>query len=123
MRATARQLLGRKGEELAKRHLEGQGYRILEQNYRCSAGEMDIVAQDGEYLAFVEVRTRRGEEYGTPEESIRSTKQARLIQVALTYLQERALDNVDWRIDVVAVEMASNGRLLRLDLLKNAVSG
>lgn len=123
MRATARQLLGQKGEELARRHLEEQGYRILARNYRCAAGEMDVIAQDGEYLVFVEVRTRRGRDYGTPEESITSSKQARLIQVALTYLQEKALENVDWRIDIVAIEMSRQGKLLRLELIKNAVSG
>ena len=118
-----KQQLGRVGEEMAARYLVSRGYRIVERNYRCPVGEMDIVARDGAYLAFVEVRTRRGRDYGTPEESITPAKRRKLIEVASTYLQERGLYDVDWRIDVVAIEMAGDGRLLRLALIKGAVSG
>ena len=83
---------------------------------------MDIVAEDGDCLVFVEVRTRRGREYGTPEESVTPAKQAKLVEVAQTYLQEHSWDG-DWRIDVVAVEMTSGGKLLRVELIKNAVTG
>ncbi len=117
----ARKKLGQRGEELAAAYLEKRGYIVRERNWRCPAGEIDIVAEDGDCLVFVEVRTRRGREYGTPEESVTPAKQAKLVEVAQTYLQEHSWDG-DWRIDVVAVEMTSGGKLLRVELIKNAVT-
>ena len=119
----ARQRTGQLGEHLAAEKLVAQGYEIVERNYRCTAGEMDIIARDRECYAFVEVRARRGRGCGTPEESITPPKQRRLIEIARTYLQERALHNVDWRIDVVAVEWDRRGRLLRVEVIPDAVSG
>jgi putative endonuclease len=117
----ARRKLGRRGEELAAARLEERGYVVRERNWRCSVGEIDIVAEHGDCLAFVEVRTRRGRKYGTPEESVTPAKQAKLVELAQTYLQEHRWDG-DWRIDVVAVEMTSGGKLLRVELIKNAVT-
>jgi putative endonuclease len=114
--------LGRHGEELAARHLAGLGYEILERNWRCGAGELDLVARDGDWLAFVEVRTRRGQDMGSPEESVTLAKQARLVALAETYVQEHDWPG-PWRIDVVAVEMDTRGRLQRLDHYENAVTG
>ena len=120
---TARQRTGQLGERLAVERLLALGYDIVVRNYRCSAGEMDLIARDGECLAFVEVRARRGRSCGTPEESITPPKQRRLIQIAESYLQEHALHDVDWRIDVVAVEWDRSGRLLRVEVIQDAVSG
>ena len=117
----ARKRLGQRGEGLAAAHLEKRGYVVRERNWRCPAGVMDIVAEDGDCLVFVEVRTRRGRSFGTPEESVTPAKQAKLVEVAQTYLQEHSWDG-DWRIDVVAVEMTSGGKLLRVELIKNAVT-
>ncbi len=114
--------LGRHGEELAAQFLATRGYEILERNWRCAAGELDLVARDGPCLAFVEVRTRRGQQLGSPEESITLAKQARLITLAETYLQDHDWPG-PWRIDVVAVEMDTRGRLQRLDHYENAVTG
>jgi len=102
--------------------LQEWGYVVRERNWRCPVGEMDIVAEDGDCLVFVEVRTRRGRKYGTPEESVTPAKQAKLVELAQTYLQEHSWDG-DWRIDVVAVEMTPGGKLLRVELIKNAVWG
>ncbi len=115
--------LGQLGEGLAAQHLEEQGYVICERNYRCTVGEIDIVALDGEYLAFVEVRTRKSKRFGSPEESISTAKKQKLIEVAQTYLQERESLPLDWRIDVVSIEVSPQGRLERLELIKNAVEG
>ena len=117
----ARKKLGQRGEELAAAYLEKRSYIVRERNWRCPVGEMDIVAEDGACLVFVEVRTRRGRKYGSPEESVTPAKQAKLVEVAQTYLQEHSWDG-DWRIDVVAVEMTSGGKLLRVELIKNAVT-
>jgi putative endonuclease len=118
-----KQRLGQRGEDIAAAHLREQGYQILARNWRCPAGELDIVAREGETLAFVEVRTRRGDRYGTPEESITPAKQAKLVELAQTYLQENDLSDENWRIDVVALEMDRRGRLKRLNLIRNAVWG
>jgi putative endonuclease len=117
-----RQGLGRRGEELAARHLAGNGYEIVARNWRCEVGEVDLVVRDGECLVLVEVRTRRGRSMGSPEESITAAKQARLVALGDAYVQAQEWDG-DWRIDVVAVEMDPGGRLLRMDHYENAVTG
>ena len=118
-----KQKLGQRGEEMAAAYLQQQGYRILERNWRCPVGELDIVAREGEILTFVEVRARRGDRFGTPEESITPAKQARLVELAQTYMQEKGLTDQSWRIDVVAVEIDRGGRAKRLNLIQNAVWG
>jgi len=122
-RGIPRRKLGQLGEHVAADYLESQGYVILARNWRCPVGEIDLVAQDGEALVFVEVRARRGDRFGTPEESITRDKQARLLELAQAYLQEARLGDQDWRIDVVAIEMDGRGRIKRLNLLRNAIWG
>jgi len=117
-----RQGLGRRGEDLAAQHLAAQGYEIVVRNWRCEHGELDLVARDGDCLALVEVRARRGRALGTPEESITPAKQAKLIDLAWAYVQENDWQG-GWRIDVVAVELDRRGRLLRVDHYENAVTG
>jgi putative endonuclease len=117
-----RQGLGRWGEDLAARHLATKGYEILARNWRCRAGEIDLVARDGPALAIVEVRTRRGRSLGSPEESITPAKQARLAELAEAYVQAEAWPG-PWRIDVVAIEADARGRLLRVDHYENAITG
>lgn len=114
--------LGRRGEELAARHLTARGYQIVARNWRCEAGELDLVALDGDCLAFVEVRARRGGALGSPEESVTPAKQSRLIALAEAYVQAHDWPG-EWRIDVVAVEMDGRGRVLRVDHYENAVTG
>ena len=114
--------LGRRGEELAAQRFAAEGYEIVARNWRCEVGEVDLVIQDGDDLAIVEVRTRRGQALGTPEESITPNKQARLIALGEAFVQ--AVDWAgNWRIDVVAVEMDPRGRLLRVDHYENAITG
>jgi putative endonuclease len=113
--------LGRHGEDRAAAYLKRQGYAILARNWRCPLGELDIVAREGETLVFVEVRARRSDRLGTPEESITPAKQARLVELAQTYLQETGQSDQDWRIDVVAIEVGRQGEVKRLNLIRNAV--
>ena len=121
-RGDARRGLGALGEELAARQLSVAGYETVTRNWRCQAGELDLVARQGDCLVLVEVRTRRGKALGPPEESITPAKQARLINLAEAYVQ--AVDwPGDWRIDVVAVELDRDGHLLRVDHYENAVTG
>lgn len=106
---------------MATSYLEEKGYLILQRNYRSGAGEIDIVAQEGDCLVFVEVRARSSKEYGTPEESIIPSKAQRLIEVAQGYLQERGESAGGWRIDLVAIHW--RGDLYRLHHIVNAVTG
>ncbi len=119
----ARKRLGDWGEDLAVRYLQEHGYLIRGRNYRYSnVGEVDLVAERDGRLVFVEVRTRRGDAYGTPEESITPAKQARLAEVAQAYVQEYNWGG-DWQIDVVAVELTRSGHLSRVTHLPNVVEG
>lgn len=95
-------------------HLRARGYRILHRNVRTRFGELDIVAKDGECIVFVEVRTVRSGGI-LPEESITLTKQRRVAALAQRYLQEYAPEAVDWRADVVAIEIGRDGRVARLE--------
>lgn len=117
---TSRKALGRLGEELTVQALVQRGYRIRERNWRCPSGELDIVAEDDDVLAFVEVKTRRGQDFGSPEEAVTPAKQAKLIELAATYVQESGWSG-DWRIDVAAVELTSSGKLVRVEIIHNAV--
>lgn len=112
----ARVRLGRRGEELAVAELTRRGHEIVTRNWRCQVGEVDIVSSSGETWYFFEVRTRRGQEFGTPEESLTPAKQQRMIDVALTYLGEHDLHDVDWRVGLVAVDMDRTGQLERLEV-------
>jgi len=95
--------LGKRGENISVKFLRKQGYKIIKRNYRCSLGEIDIVAKDKNILCFVEVKTRETEEYGLPEEAIDWRKQKKLTKVALTYLKEKKIYKQDLRFDVVSV--------------------
>jgi putative endonuclease len=116
-----RRRLGAFGERLATAHLEAKGYRIRARNFRCREGEIDIVAEDGDTLVFVEVRTRRGDALGGPAESITAIKEARLVAVATAYVQTLSEPPADQRIDVVAVQLSPGGRLLAIDHIEGAV--
>ncbi len=118
---SSRQKTGQQGEDLAVSFLQRNGYDIVSRNWRCSAGELDIVAQQGSQLIFVEVRTRRGTRFGTAAESVTTTKQARLIDLAQTYLQEMTIpDDQAWQIDVITVQL-QEGQAPEINHIANAV--
>ncbi|MFN2188919.1 MAG: YraN family protein [Candidatus Promineifilaceae bacterium] len=118
----SRRLLGQWGEQVAARHLQDKGMKILAQNWRCQRGEIDIVARDVEEYVFVEVKTRKGRGMGLPEEGLTPKKSQKLIELAQEYLAEHDLDP-NWRIDLVAVELDSKGKLLRCEHIDSAVLG
>ncbi len=111
------------GEKLAKDFLKKRGYRILETNYRCPEGEIDIIARHKDSLVFIEVRTKTSLEFGSPEESITLAKSERLRVIASHYGQTHDDLPLLWRIDVVAVELNQKGKLTRIELIENAVGG
>ena len=110
------------GEKLAKDFLKKRGYHIWETNYRCPEGEIDIVAKHKDSLVFIEVRTKKSLEFGSPEESITSAKKERLRATASHYRQTHNNIPLSWRIDVVVVELNQKGKLSRIELIENAVS-
>jgi putative endonuclease len=114
-----RRQTGQRGEEMAAAYLAERGYTLIERNWRCPTGELDMVAAHGQTLVFVEVRTRSGSRFGPAEESITPAKQARLIELAQAYLQARALPEQPWRIDVVAVQLGPG--LPQVNHIENAV--
>lgn len=116
---SARQALGRKGEEVAVDFLKKQGYRIIKRNYRCRAGEIDIVVKEGSSLVFVEVKSRRSTHFGLPEEAVSYEKRRHLTRVALGYLTHHRIKETKCRFDVVSVLMNENG-VKEIRLIKNA---
>jgi putative endonuclease len=101
-----RQQLGQLGETLAIEELERRGYAIVARRYRTRYGEIDIVAQDGDTLVFVEVKARATAEFGTAAEAVTRRKQLRLIAMARDYLARWSVPNRPCRFDVVAIDEA-----------------
>lgn len=104
------------------RRLAQRGWTIHHTNWRCSSGEIDIVAQDGDCLVVVEVRTRMGARMGTPEDSVGAAKRSRLARLATRYCYETGWTG-PCRVDVVAVAVGPDGRPTRVTHYRNAVSG
>lgn len=114
--------VGRRGEELAGRLLKRHGYRILATNVRGHFGEIDIIARKKDCHVFVEVRTRTGDAFGTPEESITRRKRGKMVVCALDYIaSHKELREANWRIDVVAIELDRNGAQVRAEIIEGAV--
>lgn len=112
--------LGKFGEKVAAIFLKRNGYVILERNFSCLFGEIDIIAKDKEAVAFIEVRTRRSDEYGLPVESIRRAKKKKLIRTAWFYIKGRNLEDSLFRFDVVSVLIGNRGRRPEVGLIKDA---
>jgi putative endonuclease len=119
-RARARSL-GNFGERVAASHLEAKGYAILERNWSAPEGEIDIIAAKPDEIIFVEVRSRRGRTFGTPEESITGRKAAHVRAAAAAYLMEHPDAPETQRIDVIALELDAKGRVLRVEQIENAI--
>jgi putative endonuclease len=116
-----RQSTGALGEKLARDFLKKKGYSILETNYRCREGEIDIVARQKNCLVFIEVRTKSNLEFGTPEESMTATKMLHLKRAAQHYCQNCNKSPDSWRIDFVAIELDPNNKIKRIELVENAI--
>lgn len=102
-----RAALGRWGEDLAARELRRRGYRVLERNQRVSRGEVDLVARHGGAVVLVEVKTRRTGAFGEARDAISTAKARRLVALGRRYAQ--SVGATDWRIDVVAIDVAPDG--------------
>lgn len=111
---------GRAGEDAAVSYLKKKGLRIVQRNFRCRLGELDIVARDGPFLVFVEVRTVAGRAFGTAQESVDRKKKDKLRQVAMYYVKSLNTGDVPMRFDVVAVTMGPGVRVMNIDHIVNA---
>lgn len=100
--------LGQQGEAFAVSYLKGLKFKILQTNYRCRCGEIDIIARDGKVLVFVEVKARRGTSYGPPQLSVTPFKQRQISKTALTYLLQNRLMEENARFDVIALVFRSH---------------
>ena len=109
---------GMQAQQQAESHLTDKGYRILERNYRIRTGEVDIIAQQGSYVIFIEVKFRRGTEYGLPRESVGVTKQQRIVRTAMHYISTRNIDDRDFRFDVI--EVIAQGGNVQVNHIENA---
>ncbi|MDD4873494.1 MAG: YraN family protein [Dehalococcoidales bacterium] len=118
----SRQDIGKLGETLAARYLKKQGFKIIETNYHCPLGEIDIIAQQKDCLVFIEVRTKTGSGFGSPEESVTRAKKKKMINTAYFYVKEYNCLQYNWRIDFIAVELDQNYKPSRIELFQNAIS-
>ncbi len=113
-----RLLLGKEGERVAERYLQKKGYVLVERNYRCPAGELDLIVLDRRVVVFVEVKTRTGLGFGSPLEAVEFRKQRKMIQVAQFFLAEKRLQQRDARFDVIGVSWL--GRKPVVEHIENA---
>jgi putative endonuclease len=110
--------LGRKGEDLAVRYLKKNGYQLIERNYICKMGEMDIIAKEKDTLVFIEVKARTSTVFGLPQLAVNPAKQRQLSKVALNFLKEKKLEDVKARFDVVAILLGKKED--EIELIKDA---
>ena len=118
MKGSGRIWTGQRGEDIAVAYLKSKGYRILQRNYKCLFGEVDIVAKDGNTIVFVEVKSRKSEDFGDPQTAIGWEKKKKISRVSLKYLDEKHLYSCDARFDVVAIKMLPAGN--EVELIQNA---
>ena len=110
--------LGELGEDLALKEIKGLGYKKIVRNYRCTLGEVDLIARDGDTLVFIEIKTRRGKSIAYAKEAVDAKKRRQLSKVALAYLKSNNCYGVKARFDVVAVSLA--GDKPQIEVIQNA---
>lgn len=115
----SRKTLGDWGEKLAVEYLQQHGYTIIESNYRCRYGEIDIIAKEGPVWCFVEVKTRKSNRFGRGFESITAVKRTHITKTAIFFLNQRRLDDAPARFDVVSIDFDS-GMKYKIELIRNA---
>ena len=116
-----KQEIGRLGEDIAVNYLKQKGYKILDRNFECRQGEIDIIALDKEEIVFIEVKTRTSNRYGTPSEAVNKIKQKHMLQTIKYYLHIRNLNDEFVRIDVIEVYIRDN--VYKVNHIKKALEG
>jgi len=115
-----RKKIGNEGEKLAEKYLKRKGYKIIQKNYRCKLGEIDIIAEQNKVIVFVEVRTKQSEKLGLPQYSINTAKKGQISKAALWYIKEKKIVNQTCRFDVIAITYPSNSQEPHIEHIENA---
>jgi putative endonuclease len=110
--------LGKEGEDLALKKVEGLGYKCVARNYRCALGELDLVARDGETLVFIEIKTRKGKSLDYAKEAVHARKQRQMSKVALAYMKKNGCEDAKARFDVVVIHQ--KGLDNEIEVIRNA---
>ncbi len=117
-----RKKLGSQGEDIAADFLKKRGLRVVEKNFRCRLGEVDIIAIDKNTICFVEVKTRRSFVFGSGMESVLVRKQKKIMKTALLYLKMKGLSESDFRFDVISI-LLRDSQMPHVEYLENAFDG
>ena len=112
--------IGDYGEHLAELYLTDLGYIILDKNFRCKLGEIDLIGKDGDYITFIEVKTRRTTCFGMPCEAVNFVKQNKILKTAQMYILKKKLNKYNFRFDVVEIILNNNVKNYSIRLIKNA---
>lgn len=107
-----RKLFGKSGEDIAVSFLKKSGYSILERNYRCKFGEIDIIASNGSTLCFIEVKARSSGKFGVGAESVITSKQKKIINSANNYINEKNISNILCRFDVISIDTVEGRQII-----------
>lgn len=113
---TSKKTEGQRGEEIACKALKKKGYRILDKNFSCRHGELDIVAEDNDVVCFIEVKARSSEDYGLPEEAVTHWKKRKLLNTAFVYIEKKKIKDRDMRFDIISVDLKTR----KATILKDA---
>ena len=115
--------IGNLGEEAAVQAIKKQGYKVIERNYRTKMGEIDIIARDGEYTCFIEVRLRKNNDFGSPADTINKAKQRKIINTAKLYAVKNKIYDTPMRFDTVLINADTDGEKLvntKIQIIKDA---
>ena len=114
--------IGKLGEDLASQFLLDNGCKIIDRNFHTRYGEIDLVAQKGDEILFLEVKTRSSNQYGYPEQAVDAKKISHLLQAAKIYLKVKHLSSF-WRLDIISVELSPDNQIPKISWFKNITSG
>jgi putative endonuclease len=115
-----RKEIGFEGEQIAAKYLKRKGYKIIQKNYRCKLGEIDIIAEQNKTIIFVEVRTKHTEKLGLPQYSVNSAKMGQISKAALWYIKEKKITDQACRFDVIAITFPSKSDEPKIEHIENA---
>lgn len=118
----SRQIIGKWGENVAAEYLQNRGWTVAARNFRTPYGELDLIARKADALVFFEVKTRTSDAFGMPEDSISPSKARHLLESAQYYLQQIQADDIDWRVDVIAIQGRPNQTDTHIEWFENVLS-
>ena len=112
--------IGNYGESLAESYLVSLGVLIIDKNFKCKQGEIDLICRDGNYITFIEVKTRYSSQFGTPADSVTYKKQRKIFKTAQFYIMINMLRNINFRFDVIEVILNTSDNRYNISIIKNA---